>query len=365
MVTNNNKCRQTQQIVGSDGPTGFTYTATSSATYYLTTGGNGVGVLGTYKVSATELGAVPDDYAASTATTGVVAVNGSTIGTIETSNDVDWFAVALTAGETYRFKSEGASTGQGTIQSLYIELHDNAGVGLIGSDGPTGFTYTATSSATYYLATGGNGVGVLGTYKVSATDLGAVPDDYAASTATTGVVAVNGWTIGTIETSNDVDWFAVALTAGETCRFKSEGASTGQGIIQSLYIELHDNAGVGLIGSDGPTGFTYTATSSATYYLATGGNGVGDLGTYKVSATDLGAVPDDYAASTATTGVVAVNGCAPRRRESSVEEDSTRELSIDLEADEQLSRVTGGLEPRDKGDLGWLSDPAGRNACEA
>ena len=40
-----------------------------------------------YKVSATDLGGIVDDYAASTATTGVVAVNGSTAGNIETTGE--------------------------------------------------------------------------------------------------------------------------------------------------------------------------------------------------------------------------------------------------------------------------------------
>src|SRR3954469_24737698 len=42
----------------------------------------------------------------------------------------------------------------------------------------------------------------------------------------------------------------------------------------------------------------------------------------------------------------------------------SRQLSIDLEADERRSRVTGWAEPRDKGRLGRSSDPAGRNASE-
>ena len=42
-----------------------------------------------------------------------------------------------------------------------------------------------------------------------------------------------------------------------------------------------------------------------------------------------------------------------------------RELSIDLEADERLDWVTGWAGASDKGRLGRLSDPAGRNACEA
>ena len=40
------------------------------------------------------------------------------------------------------------------------------------------------------------------------------------------------------------------------------------------------------------------------------------------------------------------------------------ELSIDPEADEQLGWVMVGLEPRDKGRLGQLSDLAGRNVSE-
>ena len=46
------------------------------------------------------------------------------------------------------------------------------------------------------------------------------------------------------------------------------------------------------------------------------------------------------------------NGSAPRRRETPVEEDSTWIIVDSPEADERLSRVTGGLEPRDKGHLG-------------
>ena len=83
-----------------------------------------------------ELPAGPDDYAASTATTGVVVINGSATGNVETSNDQDWFAVTLTAGETYQFKAEGASTGQGTLQSPRLELHDSGGSFINAATGP-------------------------------------------------------------------------------------------------------------------------------------------------------------------------------------------------------------------------------------
>ena len=62
---------------------------------------------------------------------------------------------------------------------------------------------------------------------------------------------------------------------------------------------------------------------------------------------------------------MSVHGSAPRRRGSLVEEFSTRELSIDRVADERFGRLTGRLEPRDKGRFRRLSNPAGRNVSEA
>lgn len=58
---------------------------------------------------------------------------------------------------------------------------------------------------------------------------GVIADDYLASAATTGTVAVGGSATGTIETTGDADWFKVTLTAGTTCEFKLEGSDTGQG----------------------------------------------------------------------------------------------------------------------------------------
>ena len=323
------------QISGGSGGPGpgytslLTYTATATGTYYLASDPVS-NAIGTYKISATSLGAVADDYAASTATTGTVAIGGSATGNIETTGDADWFKVTLTAGETYEFKLEGSDTGQGTLEEPYLQLLDSAGNFLLsdqisgGSGGPgPGYTslltYTATATGTYYLASDPVS-NAIGTYKISATSLGAVADDYAASTATTGTVAIGGSATGNIETTGDADWFKVTLTAGETYEFKLEGSDTGQGTLEEPYLQLLDSAGNFLLsdqisgGSGGPgPGYTslltYTATATGTYYLAS--DPVSNaIGTYKISATSLGAVADDYAASTATTGTVAIGGSA-------------------------------------------------------
>jgi methionine-rich copper-binding protein CopC len=106
-----------------------------------------------------------DDYPASTATSGSVAVNGSTTGTLETAGDEDWFRVNLVAGTSYVF-TLAAAPGSGLDPLLQLR---SAQGGLITSNDDGDFSldsrleYTATASGTYYLSAGssyyGSGVG--------------------------------------------------------------------------------------------------------------------------------------------------------------------------------------------------------------
>src|SRR5258705_358380 len=242
---------------------------------------------------------VPDDYAASTATTGVVAVNGSTTGTIETSLDQDWFAITLTAGETYQFKSQGMSSGQGTLPSSFLQLLDHNGNsvnGLSGTfSGEAGVTYTATSTATYYLDIGPNGgPDDLGTYKVSVADL-----DHTAPTVTAALKNDTGSSStdlvtkdGTLVGSGDADvivHFTLDSTpisdtttadAGGNWTFIPTGLSdsldtfvvsetdeAGNTVTASLTFELDTVAPIDVIASVelNKTGsFTFTGTAEAT-----------------------------------------------------------------------------------------------------
>ena len=266
------------------------FTAPSAGTYYLASSALGNDT-GTYKVSASVLSTtLVDDYAASAATTGSVAVGGSISGSIETTGDVDWIKVNLIAGTTYRFDLEGSDTGQGTLQSPRLQLLNSAGIQLLhdldsGGDGGPGegyssqLTFTAPSAGTYYLASSALGNDT-GTYKVSASVLSTtLVDDYAASAATTGSVAVGGSISGSIETTGDVDWIKVNLIAGTTYRFDLEGSDTGQGTLQSPRLQLLNSAGIQLLndldsgGYGGPgEGYSsqliFTAPSAGTYYLA-------------------------------------------------------------------------------------------------
>jgi hypothetical protein len=116
-----------------------------------------------------------DDYAGSTATTGVVSVGGSITGNIESTQDIDWFRITLTAGRVYQFDLEGSDTGQGTWADPLLRLLNGSG-NQIASDFDSGtgnnarITFAPTTGGTYYLSADAAYSG-LGTYKLSAKDV--------------------------------------------------------------------------------------------------------------------------------------------------------------------------------------------------
>ena len=61
-----------------------------------------------------------DDFTTSRDTTGVVDVEGSVTGEIESPGDLDWFAVDLTGGTTYQIDLKGLGTRDGTLWDTYL-----------------------------------------------------------------------------------------------------------------------------------------------------------------------------------------------------------------------------------------------------
>lgn len=122
-----------------------------------------------------------DDYAASTSTTGVLAIGDSITGTVEVAYDHDWFKVSLTAGTQYQFDLKGLNGGSGTLLDPYLSLYSNSStliafnddVSYVNYNLNSQITYTAATTGTYYLAAQAYG-SVVGTYTLSATSLSAV-----------------------------------------------------------------------------------------------------------------------------------------------------------------------------------------------
>jgi len=224
-----------------------------------------------------------DDFVQNPTTTGTVAVNGSSTGTINPAGEEDWFRVTLTAGTHYRFNQNGSPSGGGTMTDTLLRLYSSATTLVtsnddsytVNSDTPTfvhdsQFFFTPVSSGTYYLSAGGFGSNS-GTYTVHVTI-----DQYASDVTTIGALSVGGSTTGNIEASGDRDWFRASLTVGQWCEFDLQGSPTGHGTLADTFLDLRNSAGI-VISSDDDGGvgaesrIKYLATSSGTYYLSARG----------------------------------------------------------------------------------------------
>ncbi|MFV3127699.1 Calx-beta domain-containing protein [Niveispirillum sp. KHB5.9] len=277
-----------------------TYTPTVSGRYYLSAEGLLTTHTGTYSLKATALAS--DDYANSTATTGTLAIGGQATGTIGSASDKDWFAVDLVAGTTYQFDGLDAASGGGTLPAIYLSVYNSSGNQVSGAATADKTTYTPSVSGRYYLSAEGLVSTDRGTYTVKAT--AQATDDYAASTATTGLLVIGGQATGVIGNTSDDDWFAVNLVAGTSYEFQGLGARDNGGTVPGLNLTLLDPSGNYIPTLGGLEKAEYTATTSGRYFLSA--KGFGGTGTYTLKATAVSV--DDYLGSTQTTGVLTIGG---------------------------------------------------------
>lgn len=98
------------------------------------------------------------DAAASLSTSYTMAVGDVFSGDISFGGDIDWVAITLEAGVTYKFNALGLeSAGGGTLYDTDLTLYDSSG-GFIQYDDLDGqgfdaqITFTATTTSTYYIA---------------------------------------------------------------------------------------------------------------------------------------------------------------------------------------------------------------------
>ena len=253
-----------------------------------------------------------DDFKANARTTGTVEVGGSATGEIEARRDIDWFAVELVAGRTYVIDLEGSPSGGGTLKDAMLRgLYDARGQNIARTRNDNGgegadarLTFTATESGTHYIAARSGGPGT-GTYTVRVTEV----DDFTADTGTAGTVEVGGSATGEIETSRDIDWFAVELVAGQVYVIDLEGSPGGGGTLGDAMLRgLHDAQGKRIAGTRNDNGgegadarLTFTATESGTHYIAARSQG-GETGSYTVRVT---ADPDATATGATDLGDLA------------------------------------------------------------
>ncbi|WP_372675237.1 pre-peptidase C-terminal domain-containing protein, partial [Aquicoccus sp.] len=117
------------------------------------------------------------DAADNTSTTYTMSVGDTFEGTIADTNDEDWVAINLTAGNTYTIDLQGGSGG-GSLNNPFVGLYDSSGNWLSQEDGfgtnSVSLTYTANESGTYYIEADAFD-SETGTYELSATEAESAP----------------------------------------------------------------------------------------------------------------------------------------------------------------------------------------------
>jgi hypothetical protein len=269
-----------------------------------------------------------DDFAADRSTTGVVLVNGSTTGRIDSTGDSDWFAVTLTAGTKYRIDALG-SGGAGASDPHLHGIYDSAGTLLRGANFNGGIGrdarlwFEAPSTGTYYIAAGaapGNASQIDHFYSLEVlTDW----DDFSADTTTTAEAVADpvlglSRAFGEIDETDDVDWIAFDVVAGGRYQFAAIGETSTYYAAGTSYLTdtqivgLYDSSGTlipgtSASGASGMAEITFTAPATGLVYAAVAGETASESGGYVLNVFD-----DDFAANISTTGVVPVNGSAVR-----------------------------------------------------
>src|SRR5262245_60789019 len=105
-------------------------------------------------------GSGSDTVPGSTGTSLTLSGASSVRGFINANGDQDWYAVTLTAGQTYTFALSGF--GVGALSDAYLRLLNSSGTQVAFDDdsGPLAaskLTFTASTSGTYYVSAQGFG----------------------------------------------------------------------------------------------------------------------------------------------------------------------------------------------------------------
>ncbi|UTW56229.1 M10 family metallopeptidase [Kordiimonas sp. SCSIO 12610] len=220
-------------------------------------------------------------------TTGVVTVDGSVTGTIDTSNDVDAYRVTLTAGVTYEFLINGITLGTPIVHGV---LSDSGR--LIASERyDNRLLFTPETTGTYFIQVGSRSFGTnTGTFELMVNELVEVNDG--------GLIADGETLTGTIDYEGDVDIYSFDVTEGQSYRFRIASDDLNYLSINTLRDE--DGSRVytdfsGLIRDEGDQAFyeyTFTATSTGTYSFDFGRDYSSSTGDYTVSFEELVEVSD-------------------------------------------------------------------------
>jgi hypothetical protein len=283
------------------------FEASKAGTMTITVKAPEVNQTGQYKIRVVDLGGTIDDSRPDTvakfvdATHGILASNDQQDSKIDSADDIDLYAINLTAGNLYDFTVKSSRDGLGTLAEAKLRLLDATGnlvtAGTYNdATGRTDLDVSVFETGRYYLAVSATDIpGNIGTYALETrlrdtTYTGT--DDLSADTRS-GALAKPGKPVtGRIEYDEDHDWIKVELEAGKVYVLDVLAKGNGAGgTLSDATLRLLDSNGQSVMfddnsGAGNDAHLQFTAETTGVYYLDVGSN-LGALGTYTVRVREL------------------------------------------------------------------------------
>jgi|GEM_PF-967819 len=292
-----------------------TFIPTNSGTYYLSASAYAL-LTGTYTITVTEQ-PIPFDLPASTATTATIAIGGVLHGMINSSHDVDWVKATLRAGQGYVIELNADSSASYSLTDpRFVGIYNSAGT-LIretsNDDYGIGYnsrvTFIPRSNGTYYLAAGGFG-DLTGAYELRLSSTTTAPDNVGNTVSTAASLSLDTLRGGTINSTRDVDWYKVNLTADHNYVINVKGADSGAGtLVDPELLGIYNSTGTIIpgTGNDDARGTldaqdSFQPTVGGFYYMAVDAANDG-TGSYTVSV-ETATASDELPDNTTTTATL-------------------------------------------------------------
>ena len=273
---------------------------------------------GRYQLRLVDLGTESDDDHIDSvgqyneADHGVVAINETVEGKIDTASDSDLFAVNLTQGNIYDFSVKGYFDGLGTLAEAELRLLNASGqlVSVGAYDDSTGrndLSLSVFNDGRYFLQVSALDLpGNTGSFTLDTRLRGSVAggeDDMSADTQSGVSVAPGKPVAGTIEEAGDHDWLRLTLEEGKVYVIDvlADGSGIG-GTLPDATLRLLDASGTEQ-GFDDNSGagkdahLQFAPAISGDFYLDVAAR-FGETGTYTVRVRELySGVADPLAAA--------------------------------------------------------------------
>ena len=232
--------------------------------------------------------ALADDHGNSISTATQVLIGSITQGSVETSNDLDYFKFTINEPGTYVFFSRGTFDTKG---KLFNSTHTQLALDYnSGEDNNFRLTYKFNTSGDFYIEVSHNSGSGIGNYAlhIEGNGAGTLSDDHGFSIWSATTVNIGSITHGNIDLAGDLDYFQFTINQPGIYVFFTRGNSNTTGkLFNATYTELAYVLG----GGEGDNfRIAYNFISTGTYYMEVSHNSTAGTGRYDFHLGPAGSI---------------------------------------------------------------------------